>query len=86
MRLAGHLGKSIREVEQFDAHELREWLAFHRFVAPFGDEWRQTARTIVATLAPYSSGRALREEDYMPIEKPPMTGAEIAAELAKLKR
>jgi hypothetical protein len=86
LRLAGFLKKSIREVEQFDVDELREWMAFHRFVQPFGDEWRQTGRLAAAIVAPFNSGPPMREEDFMPLEKPPMTGAEIAAELAKIQR
>lgn len=70
-----------------DVAEYRRWLAFHRYVNPLGGEWRQTARIVAATLAPHvGRGKTPREDDFMPIERPPMTGAEIAAELAKLTR
>jgi hypothetical protein len=70
-----------------DVAEYRRWLAFHRYVNPLGGEWRQTARIVAATLAPYCQrGRTPREDDFMPIDKPPMTAAQIAAELSKLSR
>lgn len=70
-----------------DVAEYRRWLAFHRFVNPIGGEWRQTARLVAAVLAPHASrGRPPREDDFMPIERPPMTADQIAAELSKLKR
>lgn len=85
--LAGHLGRTVAELGQtMSVAEFKRWLALHRFVNPLGGEWRQSARIVTATLAPYSKGKHLREEDFMPIERPPMTGAEIAAELSKLKR
>lgn len=78
----------MRELGQrMDVAEYRQWLALHRFVNPIGGEWRQTARLIAATLAPHSSrGRPPREDDFIPIQKPPMTAEEIAAELNKLQR
>lgn len=79
---------TLRELGQrMDVAEYRKWLAFHRFVNPLGGEWRQTAKVVTATLAPHcGKGKTPREDDFMPTEKLPMTGAQIAAELAKLKR
>lgn len=84
--LAGHLGMTVRELGQrMDIGEYRQWLAFHRFVNPLGGEWRQTARIVAATLAPHCGVHNVpREDDYMPIERPPMTAAQISAELSKL--
>lgn len=67
-----------------DVAEYRRWLAFHRFVNPLGGEWRQTGRLIAATLAPYCN-RPPKEDDFIPIQKRPMTAAEIAAELSKIQ-
>ena len=87
LKLAGHLGMTLGELQQrMTVNELKWWIAYHRFVSPFGDEWRRTARMIAALLAPYSRGRTPREEDFMPIELPPMTAEEIQAELSKLRR
>ena len=85
--LAGHLGMTERELGQrMDVAEYRRWLAFHMYVNPLGGEWRQTARIVAATLAPHCTrSRPPREDDFMPIHKPPMTAEEIAAELSKLK-
>jgi hypothetical protein len=64
---------------------LREWMAFDRYVEPFGREWEQTGTLAALTIAPHVKGRTPKPEDFMPIRRPPMTGAEIAAELGKLK-
>lgn len=85
--LAGHLGMTLRELGQrMDVAEYKRWLAFHRFVNPLGGEWRQTARIVTATLAPYSKGRPPKEDDFIPIDRLPMTPDQIAAELSKLNR
>jgi hypothetical protein len=72
--------------QRMDVAEYRRWLAFHRYVNPLGGEWRQTARIVAATLAPYSRGRTPKEDDFMPVERPPMSDTEIAAELDKIRR
>jgi hypothetical protein len=64
---------------------LREWMAFDRHVEPFGREWEQAGMLAALTIAPHVKGRTPKPEDFMPIRRPPMTGAEIAAELGKLK-
>ena len=36
-RLAGHLGKSVRWIEQnISSSELTEWLAYYEYIEPFG--------------------------------------------------
>jgi hypothetical protein len=86
--LAGTLGRTVEELGRtMSVDEFKGWLAIHRYVSPLDlGGWRQTGRIVAATLAPYSRGRPPKEEDFMPIEKPPMTGDQIAAELAKLSR
>jgi hypothetical protein len=64
---------------------LREWMAFDRYVEPFGREWQQTGTLAALTIAPHVKGKTPKPEDFMPIRRTPMTGEEIAAELAKLK-
>ncbi len=78
----------MRELgERMDLAEYKRWLAFHRYVNPLGGEWRQAARITAAVLAPHCGrGRTPKEDDFMPTEKPPMTAAQIAAELSKLNR
>lgn len=65
---------------------LREWMAFDRYIEPFGREWQQTGMLAALTIAPHVKGRTPKPEDFMPIQRLPMTGDEIAAELSKLKR
>lgn len=65
---------------------LREWMAFDRYIEPFGREWQQTGMLAALTIAPHVKGRTPKPEDFMPIQRPPMTGDEIAAELSKLNR
>jgi hypothetical protein len=79
---------TVRELgERMDLAEYKRWLAFHRYVNPLGGEWRQAARITAAVLAPHCGrGRTPKEDDFMPTEKPPMTAAQIAAELSKLNR
>lgn len=86
--LAGTLGRTVEELGRtMSVAEFKGWLAMHRYVSPLDlGGWRQTGRIVAATLAPYTKGRPPNEEDFMPIERPPMTGAQIAAELSKLKR
>lgn len=86
VRLAGHLGWSIKQVERdIDLDELRIWMAYHRYVCPIGDAARWHARVAAAALAPWSK-KEPDVERILGIDKLPMTGDEIAAELAKLRR
>ena len=79
---------TLRELgHRMDVAEYKKWLALHRFVNPLGGEWRQTARVVAATLAPHCGrGRTPREDDFMPIERPPMTADQIEAELSRLQK
>jgi hypothetical protein len=65
---------------------LREWVAFDKYIEPFGREWHQAGMLAALTIAPHVRGKAPKPEDFMPIKRPPMTGEEIAAELSKLGR
>jgi hypothetical protein len=64
---------------------LREWMAFDRYIEPFGREWHQTGTLAAIMIAPHVRGKTPKAEDFIPIMRPPMTGAEIAAELSKIK-
>ena len=86
-RLAGHLGKTLRELGDMELDEFREWWAYCRYIEPFGRDWHQTGTLAAAAVAPYCSrGRTPKPEDFIPIETPPQTAEEMAAELAKLRR
>ena len=87
LRLAGHLGKTLRELGDMELDEFREWWAYCRYIEPFGRDWHQTGTLAAASVAPYCSrGRTPKPEDFIPIETPPQTAEEMAAELAKLRR
>jgi hypothetical protein len=86
LQLAGHLGKSLREIEALDCEELAYWIAFHRFFRPLNDPWQQTGVLAVAALAPYSKkGKELKPSDFIPTEKRPQQQSEMLEELRKLK-
>lgn len=86
-RLAGFLKMTVRELgERMLVDEFREWMAFDRYLEPFGREWEQTGTLAALAIAPHVKGRTPKPEDFMPIARTPMTAAEIAAELSKLNR
>ena len=74
MRLALALGITKRDLcERMDVAELREWMAFDRYIEPFGRDWEQTGVLAALTIAPHVKGRAPKPQDFMPIRRPPMT-------------
>lgn len=87
LRLALAMGKSVTEIEEWPVTELREWMAFDRYLEPFGREWNQAGVIAAAAIAPHvGKGRQPRPEDFMPLWQVPQTAEEIAAELSKLRR
>lgn len=83
LRLAGHLKMTVSELcVRMDSREFSEWKAFAKYYEPFGDEWRQTALTIVACLAPYvKRDKFPKPEDFMPMAPTPQSAEEVAAEI-----
>lgn len=87
LQLAGHLGKSLREIEALDCDELAHWMAYHRFFRPLNDPWQHAGIVASATLAPYSKrGRQPKPKDFIPTETPPQHRHQMHDELQKLKR
>lgn len=87
LQLAGHLGKSLREIEALDCDELAHWMAYHRFFRPLNDPWQQAGIVASATLSPYTKrGREPRPKDFIPTETPPQSRQQIEAEFRKLQR
>lgn len=87
LRLAGHLHKSIEEIEQLSSAEIAEWMAFDMYYQPLADAWRQTGLIASAVLAPHcKKGSAPKPEDFVPKRKLPQTEQQMLAELQKLKR
>lgn len=71
MRLAGHLGMTLRELHsRMDSREFSMWLAMHTYYEPIGGEWQQTATIAAAVLAPYTRrGQTPDPEDFIPTQK-----------------
>lgn len=86
IRLCLATGWSIEYVESLPLTTYRELLAFDRYVEPIGREWEQTGTIAALTIAPHVKGKTPKAEDFIPIRKPPMSAAEIAAELSKLTK
>ena len=71
MRLAGHLGMTLRELfQRMDSREFGMWLAKHTYFEPIGGEWEQTCTLAAAMLAPYCRrGDVPEPDDFIPILK-----------------
>lgn len=68
---------------EMDVVEFREWMGFY-LLEPFGDEWRQTART--CQVAGSAFGGKLKESDFMPTEMSKDTGEQSSDEMEQLLR
>ena len=78
-------GWTLDYIESLPLTTYWELLAFDRYFEPIGRQWEQTGTIAALTIAPHVKGRNPKPADFIPIRKPPMTPAEIAAELGKLK-
>ena len=48
-RLAGHLGKSVRWIEQnISSSELTEWIAYYEYIEPFGGRLLDEQRSVLS--------------------------------------
>jgi hypothetical protein len=54
LRLAGHLKKTLAEIDQMDSREFSTWIACSRWFFPLDDSWGQMAMLATSILAPYS--------------------------------
>jgi hypothetical protein len=68
MRLAGHLHKTLAEIDEMDSREFSMWIAYSRWFRPLHDPWLQTGMAISATLAPYSKGKPPEADSFIPID------------------
>jgi hypothetical protein len=65
--LAGHLGKTLEEVDRMSSREFSTWLAYSRWFRPLDDSWMQTGMILTGVLAPYSK-QPPNPEDFVPVE------------------
>lgn len=86
-RLAGHLKKTVAEIEQMSAREFAEWLAYTRYYEAIPDSWRETGLLASALLAPHCDrGKAPKATDFIPIEKPPQHQQQIVEQIKVLQQ
>lgn len=70
MRLAGHLKKTLAEIDEMDSREFSQWIAWSRYFSPLEDSWTQSGMIASAVLAPYcQKGKVPSASDFVPIEK-----------------
>lgn len=68
MRLAGHLHKTLAEIDRMDSREFSMWIAYSRWFRPLNDPWLQTGMQMSAALAPYSKHKPPDPDDFIPID------------------
>ena len=64
--------------------EFRIWWAFDRHHEPFGREWEQAWRIIVALGVKNKDGSAVRQEQVTPLIPAPMTPEQLAARVRQM--
>lgn len=84
LRLAGHLGKTLDEIDRMGSREFSTWLAYSRWFRPMDDSWMQTAMLLTAVLAPHSKTTP-NPEDFLPIDdKTPQHPTQIVRKFREL--
>ena len=66
--------------------EFRLWQAFDRHHEPFGREWEQVYRIIVALGVKNRDGSTVREEQVTPLIPAPMTPEQLASRVRQMKQ
>jgi hypothetical protein len=88
MRLAGHLGKTLEEIDRMDSREFSRWIAWSRWFSPLADSWTQTGMIASAVLAPHCHrGKVPSATEFIPIENnAPQHPNQIREVLEQMKR
>lgn len=85
LRLAGHLGKTLAEIDAMDSREFSLWIAYSRWFRPLDDSWLQTAMLATCELAPHTK-KTPTPEQFIPIEhNTPQHWSQIRATLERMK-
>lgn len=85
MRLAGHLHKTLAEIDCMDSREFSMWIAYSRWFRPLDDPWLQTGMLVSSVLAPYTKGKLPDAMDFVPIEgKAPQHQKQIEETLRRM--
>lgn len=87
MRLAGHLHKTLAEIDRMDSREFSMWLAWARWFQPLDDPWAQTGLLASAVLAPHCPrGKSPSPDDFLPDpDQAPKHWTQIRDTLKRLK-
>lgn len=87
LRLAGHLKKTLREIDEMDCDEFAIWQAWSRYHLPFDSSWEQAAMIMTMLIAPHTPrGYPLSPKDFIPVVKAPQQQSHIDDTLQALKR
>lgn len=87
LRLAGHLGKTLREIRSMSSTEFSLWMAWHLYFEPIGGAWEQTGTMAAAMLAPYCpKGKTPEPADFIPkVKSTPKHPTQMRDVLAQMK-
>ena len=87
MRLAGHLKKTLAEIDQMSSREFSQWIAWSRYFQPLDDPWSQTGLLATAALTPHCGrSRVPSPADFVPIERGPMHRTQINDVLRQMQK
>lgn len=88
MRLAGHLKKTLDEIDRMDSREFSMWIAWSRWFSPLDDSWTQAGVVASAVLAPYCpKGKTPRASDFVPVDdKTPQHWTQVRQTLEQMKK
>lgn len=85
MRLAGHLKKTLQELDEMPCDEYALWQAWSRYHVPFDSSWEQAAMLACMIVAPYTPrGHKVTPQDFMPVSKSPQAQRQIDETLAAI--
>ena len=85
MRLAGHIGKTLAEIDAMDSREFSQWIAFSRWFSPLSDSWSQTGLLASCVLAPHSK-KPPDTNAFIPVDgNAPQHWTQIREQVRKMK-
>lgn len=87
LRLAGHLKKTLKELDEMPCDEYALWQAWSRYHVPFDSTWEQAAMLACMIVAPYMPrGYKITQADFMPVSKSPQAQSQIDETLAAISK
>lgn len=87
MRLAGHLKKTLAEIDQMSCDEFALWQAWSHYHVPFDSGWETAAMLATWIVAPYvRKGNDLKPADFIPVMKAPQAQSQINETLEAISK